>query len=90
MINEWPGGFQAEVRVTAGAAAINGWTVSWTFTDGQSVTQYWSAVVSGGPSVTARNEAWNGALAAGASVTFGFLGTWNGRNSVPVLTCAAT
>src|SRR5689334_12610947 len=29
--NQWPGGFQGDVRVTAGSAAISGWTVTWTF-----------------------------------------------------------
>jgi mannan endo-1,4-beta-mannosidase len=33
---------------------------------------------------------YNGSLAAGASTTFGFLGSWNGTNSVPALTCTAS
>jgi cellulase/cellobiase CelA1 len=33
--NAWGGGFQAEVTVTAGAAPIAGWTVTWAFPDGQ-------------------------------------------------------
>lgn len=90
MINEWPGGFQAEVQVTAGTAAISGWTVTWTFTDGQQITQAWGASVSGGPAVVARNEAWNGALAPGETTVFGFIGSSNGSNSVPVLTCTAS
>ena len=69
---------------------INGWTVTWTFTDGQTVTQSWGAIVSGGPAVTARNETWNGVLPAGGSATFGFLGSWNGVNSVPSLSCTAS
>ena len=31
----------------------------------------------------------NGNLAAGASTTFGFLGSWTGTNSVPTLSCTA-
>lgn len=90
VINEWPGGFQGEVTVTAGTAPINNWTVNWTFTDGQSITQAWGAVVSGSSTVTATNEAWNGALPPGGSATFGFLANWNGVNSVPSLTCSAS
>jgi hypothetical protein len=89
--NQWPGGFQGEVRVTAGSAAITGWTVSWAFTGGQTVTQSWNtALTSTGSSVAARNVAWNGNLAAGGSTTFGFLGSYSGTNTAPSVTCAAT
>ncbi|GAB3979211.1 cellulase family glycosylhydrolase [Plantactinospora veratri] len=88
---QWSGGFQSEVRVTAGSRAVNGWTVTWTFTNGQRVSQAWNATVtSSGSSVTARNVSYNGSLAAGASTTFGFLGSWNGTNSAPTLSCAAS
>jgi mannan endo-1,4-beta-mannosidase len=77
--------------VTAGSAAITGWTVSWTFTGGQTVTQSWNTVLTpSGSSVSARNVAWNGNLGAGGSTTFGFLGSHNGTNAAPSLTCAAT
>jgi mannan endo-1,4-beta-mannosidase len=88
---QWPGGFQGEVKVTAGAAAIKGWTVTWTFANGQAVTQAWSATVtSSGSAVTARNMSYNGSLAAGGSTSFGFLASWNGTNSVPAASCTAT
>jgi endo-1,4-beta-xylanase len=83
IVNSWQGGFQAEVRVTAGSAAISSWTVTWTFANGQSITQVWNATASGSPAVTARNVSYNGSLGAGASTTFGFLGSWNGTNAVP-------
>ncbi|GAB3846269.1 hypothetical protein GCM10029963_25750 [Micromonospora andamanensis] len=88
---QWQGGFQGEVRVTAGASAINGWTVRWTYANGQTVTQSWNATVtSSGSTVTARNVDYNGRLGAGASTTFGFLGSWNGTNSAPAVTCTAS
>ncbi|MDX3110405.1 cellulose binding domain-containing protein, partial [Nonomuraea angiospora] len=87
---QWGGGFQAEVRVTAGSSAISGWTVTWAFANGQTVTNAWNATVtSSGSNVTARNMSYNGSLGAGATTAFGFLGSWNGTNSVPTLTCAA-
>ncbi|AVT35227.1 cellulase family glycosylhydrolase [Plantactinospora sp. BB1] len=87
---QWSGGFQAEVRVTAGSRAVTGWTVTWTFGNGQRVSQAWNATVtSSGSSVTARNVSYNGNLAAGASTAFGFLGSWTGTNSAPTLSCAA-
>ncbi|KJK48463.1 beta-mannosidase [Lentzea aerocolonigenes] len=87
---QWQGGFQGEVRVTAGSAAIAGWTVTWTFANGQSISQAWSATVTGGgANVTAVNAGYNGNLAAGASTTFGFIGSWNGSNPVPEVSCTA-
>ncbi|WP_209444573.1 cellulose binding domain-containing protein, partial [Micromonospora parva] len=89
--NQWQGGFQAEVRVTAGARAITGWTAGWTFANGQSVTQSWNvALTSSGTTVTARNAEYNGRLTAGASASFGFLGSWTGTNSAPTLSCTAS
>jgi lysophospholipase L1-like esterase len=91
LTGQWPGGFQAAVSVTAGAAPISGWTVTWQFANGQTITQAWNATVtSNGATVTARNAAYNGTLAAGASTQFGFLGNASGANSVPTLTCART
>jgi mannan endo-1,4-beta-mannosidase len=88
---QWPGGFQAEVRVTAGSAAISNWTVGWTFPNGQTVSQAWSATVtSNGSAVTARNMSYNGNLPAGGSTTWGFLGSWNGANGAPTsVSCTA-
>ncbi|MFG1744893.1 cellulase family glycosylhydrolase [Micromonospora chalcea] len=86
--NSWQGGFQGDVKVTAGAAAITGWTVRWTYANGQSVTQAWNATVSNsGSAYTARNVDYNGRLGAGASTTFGFIGSWQGTNSTPAVTC---
>jgi mannan endo-1,4-beta-mannosidase len=76
--------------VTAGGSAINGWRVAWTFANGQSISQSWSAAVnSNGATVTADNVSYNGALGAGASTTFGFIASANSTNSVPTPTCTA-
>ncbi|ROT29784.1 lytic polysaccharide monooxygenase [Micromonospora sp. HM5-17] len=86
----WSGGFQADVRVTAGSTAISGWTVTWTFANGQQISNSWGAdITSSGATVTARNTTYNGSLGAGASTTFGFLASWNGSNAVPALSCTA-
>ncbi|GAA0939040.1 hypothetical protein GCM10009558_053090 [Virgisporangium aurantiacum] len=91
IVGQWPGGFQGEVRVTAGTSAITAWTVTWTYANGQAVSSHWSAAItSSGSSVTARNVNYNGNVGAGASTTFGFLGSWAGTNSVPTLSCTAT
>ena len=89
---QWQGGFQGEVRVTAGSIPITGWTVTWTFADGQSVSQAWNATATtAGGTVTARNAGYNGSLGAGGGTTFGFIGSWTGRNSVPAaVSCVAS
>jgi cellulase/cellobiase CelA1 len=79
------------VTVTAGSAAISNWTVTWTFANGQTVTQFWSTTLtSSGSSVTAKNVSYNGSLAAGASTTFGFLASSTGTNTAPTPTCTAS
>ncbi|MER5263414.1 CotH kinase family protein [Actinosynnema sp. NPDC002837] len=91
VVNQWQGGFQGEVRVTAGTSAISNWTVSWTYTGGETVSQSWNATVtSQGSTVTARNAAHNGSVGAGASTSFGFLGTSTGSPGTPVLTCTGS
>lgn len=89
VVSQWPGGFQADVTVTAGSAAINGWTVNWTFTGGEQITSAWNAAVNtSGSTVSAVNLDYNGALGAGASTGFGFTGS--GTSGTPALTCTAS
>ncbi|AGL16332.1 cellulose binding domain-containing protein [Actinoplanes sp. N902-109] len=85
-VGQWPGGFQGEVTVTAGSAAISGWTVNWTLGSGQSVTQLWNGTLTtSGSAVTVRNASYSGSVPAGGSVVFGYLA--DGTPSTPLLTC---
>ncbi|RSD07878.1 xyloglucanase [Amycolatopsis eburnea] len=83
--NQWQGGFQASVKVgNTGTAAVNGWTVAWTFADGQRVTQAWNATVTQtGTAVSAVDAGWNKTIPAGGSAEFGFTGTAGATNSKP-------
>ncbi|MEU5860855.1 cellulose binding domain-containing protein [Nonomuraea sp. NPDC047529] len=87
---QWQGGFQGEVTVTyTGASPLTGWDVGWTFADGQAVSRLWGGrLTQTGSSVQVRNETWNGALASGATTTFGFLSSWTTTNTPPTATCA--
>ncbi len=70
--SSWNGGFIANVKITnTGGSAINGWTLA--FDLPRTVTSHWSAVLQGrsGQRYTFANEAWNGSIPAGGSVTFG-------------------
>ncbi|WP_368073326.1 cellulose binding domain-containing protein [Streptomyces griseus] len=83
--NQWPGGFQAEVKVTnTGSSPYDGWELGWSFGDGQRITQMWNAVHrQDGARVAAADAGWNGKVDAGSSAGFGFSGTWTGRNAEP-------
>nr|WP_231648259.1 cellulose binding domain-containing protein [Saccharothrix sp. NRRL B-16348] len=75
--------------MAAGATAISGWTVSWTFANGERINSSWSAAVTtNGSTVTARNAAYNGSVGAGSSTTFGFVAS--GTAGTPSLTCTAS
>jgi poly(3-hydroxybutyrate) depolymerase len=88
LVNSWPGGFQGEVTVRAGNAAINGWTTGWTLSSGQSITQLWNgALTVSGSSITVKNLSYNGSIAANATTTYGF--TANGTPSTPTVTCTS-
>ncbi|KAA2252187.1 cellulose-binding protein [Solihabitans fulvus] len=83
-VDQWNGGFVAQVTVTNNASPINGWALTWTFAGSQHVTSGWSAdVTQSGKAVTARNQAFNGSIATGASVQFGFQATFQGSNDTP-------
>ncbi len=83
--NQWQGGFQADVRLSnTGTGAWSGWALSWSFPNGQTVSQMWNAEHSrSGSTVTAKNVGWNAHVAAGSSVGFGFTGDWSGTNGRP-------
>jgi poly(3-hydroxybutyrate) depolymerase len=82
--SQWQGGFGAAVAVTILGDPVNGWTLTWSYGAGQQVTQAWNATVTqSGAQVTARNAGYNGAIATGASVSFGFNGSWTGGNPAP-------
>ncbi|MFC7707185.1 poly(ethylene terephthalate) hydrolase family protein [Micromonospora lupini] len=87
-VNSWSGGFQGEITVTAGTAAINGWTVTWNLSNGQSISQAWNGTLrTSGSTATVRNVSYNGSLAPGGTTTFGFLGSGTPANASP--TCAS-
>ncbi|KXK62470.1 hypothetical protein AWW66_08250 [Micromonospora rosaria] len=83
--SEWQGGFVTDITImNTATTAVNGWTLDFTFPGDQRITTLWSAThAQSGSAVTIRNASWNGTIAAGASVSFGFQGTWSGSNAAP-------
>ncbi|OIJ67847.1 glycoside hydrolase family 6 protein [Streptomyces mangrovisoli] len=82
--NQWDTGFTAAVTITNNAAAKSSWSVKWSYAGNQKVTSYWnSKITQSGTAVTANNESYNGTIATGGSVSFGFNGSYSGTNAVP-------
>jgi hypothetical protein len=83
--NQWSGGFGTSITITnTGSTAINGWTLIFSFSAGQQVTQGWNGTFSqSGSQVTITNLSYNGSIAPGASVSLGFNGSWTTSNPNP-------
>src|SRR5687768_4914409 len=82
--SQWGGGFTGNVAVTNLGDPLTSWTLRWSFTAGQTITQIWGATrTQSGSQVAAGNESYNGNLGTNATVSFGFNGTWSGSNPVP-------
>ncbi|MGW7264989.1 GH12 family glycosyl hydrolase domain-containing protein [Streptomyces sp. NPDC054842] len=83
--NVWQGGFTADVTVTnSGPSAVDNWKLAFTLPSGQRITNAWNATVTpSSGAVTASGLAHNAGIAAGASQTFGFQGTYGGTFAKP-------
>jgi endo-1,4-beta-xylanase len=83
--SQWNTGFTANVVITnTGSSTINGWTLVWTFANGQTITQIWNASdtqLAG--NVSATSLSYNAMLVPGANTNFGFNGAWSGTNAAP-------
>jgi chitodextrinase len=90
--NDWGAGFVATVTVTnGGTAAIHSWRVTWAWSGNQRITNAWNTVLNqAGTAVTADNAGYNGTVAPGTSVTFGFQATYSGTNTAPTLTASGS
>ena len=86
-VNQWTGGFVTTIRVTAGAAAITGWTVTAALPAGATITSAWNAGRSGDTgTVRFTNVGFNGGLGPAQSMEFGYQGTGTGTGTTT--TCA--
>ncbi|MGX1246242.1 mannan endo-1,4-beta-mannosidase [Streptomyces pseudovenezuelae] len=85
VVGEWQGGFQGEIVLrNTGTAAVTGWRLGFTFADGQTVSTMWggTAAQSGG-AVTVTPASYTNTIAAGGSVTLGFIGSKGATNTAP-------
>ncbi|MEU2063851.1 glycoside hydrolase family 18 chitinase [Streptomyces sp. NPDC013455] len=81
--SDWGTGFGGQWTIkNTGTSSISSWTVEWDFPTGTKVTSAWDATVTNsGDHWTAKNVGWNGTIAPGASVSFGFNGAGPGSPS---------
>ncbi|MEU7866962.1 endo-1,4-beta-xylanase [Dactylosporangium sp. NPDC049140] len=82
-VNQWQGGFVVTVRITAGSAALNAWTVGLALPSGASVTNSWNVTRSGN---NWSNVSYNGHVNAGQYTEFGFQGTGTAGTLAPTCT----
>ncbi|WP_156212771.1 cellulose binding domain-containing protein [Lentzea aerocolonigenes] len=82
---QWQGGFQANVTVrNTGTQPTNGWTLRWSFSNGESVRDMWNASPrQSGSTVTAVNADYNPQIPPGGSVQIGYNGNARGPHSAP-------
>ncbi len=73
--SSWSSGYEARFTVTNdSSAAISSWNVQFDLPAGSTLGSFWDArLTTSGQHVTAVNQSWNGALAPGASTSFGFV-----------------
>ena len=73
--DNWGSGFIGAMTVTAGSGKLNGWTVE--FNSSATITNIWNAQIVShvGNHYVVRNADWDGQVAAGQAVSFGFQAT---------------
>jgi chitinase len=79
-VSDWGSGWQGQYTITnGGSSTLTSWKVEFDLPSGSSVGSYWDALLtSSGQHFTFTNRNYNGTIAPGASVSFGFLGSGSG------------
>jgi alpha-galactosidase len=86
VVNQWQGGFQSALTISnTGSTNLNGWSLTFSFANGQQISQSWNATyVQSGNLATLTNASYDGTLAPGATISsIGFLASTNGTNTAP-------
>src|SRR3954471_9216770 len=74
--SQWQGGFGANVSIKNLGDALSSWSLTWTYSAGQTVTTSWNtALPQRGSAVTAKNVSYNGSIGTNGEVSFGFNGS---------------
>lgn len=84
-MNDWGSGATVSVTIkNNGSTAVDGWTLAWRFGGNQKVVNLWNgSYTQNGTEVTVKNATYNGKIAPGATVSFGFNLSYSGSNAKP-------
>ncbi|MFE4061683.1 cellulase family glycosylhydrolase [Streptomyces sp. NPDC059096] len=82
---QWSGGFQGEIVIrNTGASTVNGWTLGFTFPNGQRITNMWGGTATqNGSAVGVAAASYTAVIAPNATVAVGFTASWTGTNGKP-------
>ncbi|MBY8852176.1 cellulose-binding domain-containing protein [Saccharothrix sp. MB29] len=82
--SDWGTGYEGKYTIRNGSsAALSTWTVEFDLPAGARVSSIWDgSQTTSGQHVTVK-PTWNGSVGTGGSVSFGFIGSWNGTNPAP-------
>ena len=86
--NDWGTGFTGAISIkNTGSAQINGWTLTWTWSGNQQITQAWNSnYAQSGQNVTLTNATWNPIINPGDTLTgIGFNANYSGTNNNPTV-----
>jgi len=76
-VSDWGSGWEGRFTVSnGGTTALASWAVAFDLPAGANINTFWDAdLTRSGQRFTFRNKSWNGTVAPGASVSFGFNGS---------------
>jgi cellulose 1,4-beta-cellobiosidase len=84
--SDWGTGFSIAINITDNGPAITSWTLAYSYSGNQQITQGWSGNWSqSGKNVTVTNAAWNGSLGTGTEIQIGANGSYSGTNTAPAV-----
>ncbi|WP_283133510.1 glycoside hydrolase family 18 chitinase [Rhizohabitans arisaemae] len=83
---DWGTGWQGSITINNGSSApLTSWKVEFDLAAGTQINSAWDArMTRTGQHWVFDNLSWNGTVPVGGRVSFGFLGSGNGANAVPV------
>jgi endoglucanase len=82
--SDWGTGFTAAVTIQNTGSPITSWTLGYSYSGNQKVSQGWSGTWSqSGEAITVTNASWNGSLGTGASTQIGANFSYSGTNAAP-------
>jgi hypothetical protein len=86
-MNSWDTGFSVGINLTnSGTTTINGWTLTFSFSGNQQITQIWNGTLTQtGENISIKDAGYNATIAPGSYTSLGFNGSYSGVNNAPTI-----